>query len=1174
MKKLNLFFLSIIFSTVLFSQTEAEQRSIENYLSTQKTIWELTSEDVSSFVISDSYKDSKGVSRFYLQQTIDGIKIENAIIGLHFNIDNNVFHSTNRFTEDAKNLVNSSSATISQKKALENSLADLQINNLPKLLKKKSDKQKAVFEKTAELFDSPTVELTYIPSKNGNKLILTHKVYVVPAQGDNYWLYYINADTGAIEKKQSLTLNCEFDTNQYSRPQKSRVLKESPVPSPQAPAPPPPTPLDGSSYRVYAIPTESPNHGPHELITEPGDQLFSPFGWHDINGSPGPEYTITRGNNVHAFNSRADNTTSLGDEPNGGSSLNFDFPYTGSASSQDYLDAATVNLFYMNNIMHDVSARYGFTSASGAFQQNTYGQGGIGGDPVIARVQSGANIGNTNNANMSTPADGGDPTMNMYIWISNGGLVNVTQPSQLVGSYASTGSATGADPWGAEITNTPVTAEVEIIQDAVANPSFTDGCENISNSLNGKIALIDRGGCEFGYKALQAQQAGAVGCIICNFEDGLIGMAPGASGNQVNIPTVFMGKTDCDALRQFAGNGLEISFQDAGAPDTLDSDFDNGVIAHEYAHGISNRLTGGPSAATCLVNDEQMGEGWSDFFAYALTAKSTDSGSMARGIGTYSDGQSVSGVGIRRYPYSTDMSISPLTYGDVASNTAVHAVGEIWADVLWDLFWALTDQYGFDEDIYNGSGGNNLAIELVMEGMKLQPCSPGMLDGRDAIIAADAQLNGGVNKCLIQEVFARRGMGLSASQGSSSSATDQVEAFDTDPLCNPELVIEKTVTEIISAGDVVDVTLVIKNFTGETKNTVIAVDTIPNGLTYVSNSANITSTQNGNKLEFSLGNMAFLDEVTITYQMNSDPTIWSTSFFQDQVDGQSLNKWEPVFDAGGGFYEWVQSIDQSISAPNSWFSTDVAEESRQTIKTINPITIPSGQASLKFWHLFNTEAGFDGGTVDISTDAIQWTSLKDKIFKNPYVGELDYGTFVTPNVSAYYGNSNGWLASYIDLSDYTGQNVYFRFRFGTNDATGGLGWYVDDIELLDLRNYNSGACAYSLDGTTACAMPSERGTLIESNPQSVVSTPKINRELPFILYPNPVDEVLNIQFLETDKMLDISILSVDGRLVEQSTTNTSNNTLSAFDVSGLSPGTYFIQVKTEDSVITEKWVKK
>src|SRR5690606_27045595 len=108
-----------------------------------------------------------------------------------------------------------------------------------------------------------------------------------------------------------------------------------------------------------------------------------------------------------------------------------------------------------------------------------------------------------------------------------------------------------------------------------------------------------------------------------------------------------------------------------------------------------------------------------------------------------------------------------------------HGVGSVWAVMLWDLTWALIDEYGFDADIYNGTGGNNIAMTLVVEALKLQPCSPGFVDGRDAILEADFLLYGGANQCLIWDVFARRGLGVSASQGSSGSTNDGVEAFDT-----------------------------------------------------------------------------------------------------------------------------------------------------------------------------------------------------------------------------------------------------------------------------------------------------------------------------------------------------------------------------------------------------------
>ncbi|HZH70153.1 MAG TPA: M36 family metallopeptidase, partial [Flavobacteriaceae bacterium] len=112
-----------------------------------------------------------------------------------------------------------------------------------------------------------------------------------------------------------------------------------------------------------------------------------------------------------------------------------------------------------------------------------------------------------------------------------------------------------------------------------------------------------------------------------------------------------------------------------------------------------------------------------------------------------------------------------------------HGIGFVWATMLWDLTWAMIDEYGFDPDFYNGTGGNNMAMQLVIDGMKLQNCSPGFIDGRDAILEADELAYGGINRCLIWEVFARRGLGVSASQGSPFNRFDQLEAFDIPEEC-------------------------------------------------------------------------------------------------------------------------------------------------------------------------------------------------------------------------------------------------------------------------------------------------------------------------------------------------------------------------------------------------------
>ena len=218
----------------------------------------------------------------------------------------------------------------------------------------------------------------------------------------------------------------------------------------------------------------------------------------------------------------------------------------------------------------------------------------------------------------------------------------------------------------------------------------------------------------------------------------------------------------------------------------LDACLDNTVIIHEYMHGISNRLTGGPNTTTCLMNAEQTSEGWSDYLALMLTTDwqvmQINNGTIPRAMGAYVSG---SPMGIRTYPYSTDMLINPLTYGHlINTNGSVHKMGEIWCSALWDMTWKLIETDSINSNIENISngGGNVIALQLVMLGMKLQPCQPGFLDARDAILKADSILFNGIHSCTIWNSFARRGMGVYAKQGSSNDYRDQEADFHDAPI--------------------------------------------------------------------------------------------------------------------------------------------------------------------------------------------------------------------------------------------------------------------------------------------------------------------------------------------------------------------------------------------------------
>jgi extracellular elastinolytic metalloproteinase len=126
------------------------------------------------------------------------------------------------------------------------------------------------------------------------------------------------------------------------------------------------------------------------------------------------------------------------------------------------------------------------------------------------------------------------------------------------------------------------------------------------------------------------------------------------------------------------------------------------------------------------------------------------------------------------------MAVNPWTYGMLAGTGGqVHRIGEIWCTALWEMTWEMIAVDGINPNLfnYNTTGGNSAALKLVIEGMRLQPCSPGYIDARNAILKADTLFFGAKYSCAIWKAFAKRGMGKLASQGSSNSTTDQVEDF-------------------------------------------------------------------------------------------------------------------------------------------------------------------------------------------------------------------------------------------------------------------------------------------------------------------------------------------------------------------------------------------------------------
>lgn len=193
-----------------------------------------------------------------------------------------------------------------------------------------------------------------------------------------------------------------------------------------------------------------------------------------------------------------------------------------------------------------------------------------------------------------------------------------------------------------------------------------------------------------------------------------------------------------------------------------DGTMENDIVIHEFTHGVTNRMTGG-GTGRCLQTVEAggLGEGWGDALADWFAQNSAETRDFA--VGSYVTDNA---NGIRSAPYSTSAAVNPLTFASLRQLREVHQIGEVWANMLHNVYAALVDSLGFSADKLtnpDGKEGNIVWMRLFIASLALQPCNPTFVQARDAWIQADQNLFDGANRCTLFKAFASRGLGLGAS---------------------------------------------------------------------------------------------------------------------------------------------------------------------------------------------------------------------------------------------------------------------------------------------------------------------------------------------------------------------------------------------------------------------------
>lgn len=800
MKKITL---GLFFLVPLLGFSQGPLEKIKAYSEKNRTKFSLTNQDISDLVVVNEFSsETTGINNYHVKQRHSGIEVFNS--DSNFWIKNGeVINGGEEFIPNIASKINVVAPTKSVTDALMGVLNDINENQLTGVQVIEATNYDFKLTNGILTEDPIRAELVYFQT-DANTLKLAWDYEFYSQDTKHLWNLKVDAVNGKILEKKDMVISCSFGENHSSHSHagmnfSNAVFQNNASTSMLTPG--------TTNYRVIPWNFESPNHSSRQLITNPeatvalapSTNAASPNGWHNTNntiggGTVATQFSSTRGNNVAAKDDVDGNNaggtfiTGTGTYPN----LTFDFPYPGTGvTASTYLSAATTNLFYMNNIMHDIWYQYGFNEANKNFQVANYGRGGVGNDAVNAEAQDGSQLStpNLNNANFSTPTDGSAPRMQMYLWdVGPSYTITINTPAAAAGTYSVKDN--NFNPGHVAIAASPggVSGTFVLFDDGA--PDNTDACTAAINAaeLNGKIAIIRRGTCTFVEKVKFAQNAGAIAVLVVNNVDGVIIM--GGADATITIPAVSITMAEGEALIAALSSGAMTGIISAPAATFVnsDGDFDNGIIAHEYGHGISTRLSG-----NCLGSSEQQGEGWSDWFWLMMQIKPGDTRNDARGIGTFAMNQATNGNGIREYRYSTDMAVNPHTFADTndmwyndgtSDRVDVHSVGSVWCAMLWDLAWNYIDKYGYSSNIYNGTAGNNKVMRLVLDAIKLDGCNPSFVTARDAIIAADQATTGGQDYCMIWETFARRGLGQFASSGSNTGVAgiqDQVEDFTIPP---------------------------------------------------------------------------------------------------------------------------------------------------------------------------------------------------------------------------------------------------------------------------------------------------------------------------------------------------------------------------------------------------------
>jgi len=791
--------------------------------------------------------------------------------------------------------------------------------------------------------------------------------------------------------------------------------------------------------------------------------------------------TETQGNNAEAYTDfTAPDGFTLGDFRATTTAANtFDRTYnlTAAPLTQPQQMAAITSLFYTVNWLHDFWYDHGFTETAGNAQDNNYGRGGEDRDAMLAEAQDNALGGSKNNANMATPEDGLPPRLQVYVWSGEG------NSSLTAGTRT---PAVGLAAFGPSTFD--VTALLALANDGTG--TVTDACQPLTNNVTGTIVIVDRGSCTFKTKTLNVQNAGGVGVIMAN---NAVTTTPPALGDDASITTPITIGT----LSILQADGVTLKADLAGGPITAtlhrltgvdrDGDLDAGVLAHEYGHYLHHRLS---SCGTSLCG--AMSEGWGDFDALLFTVRDGDDYDGAYPFGIYSTvsfSTAPAYFGIRRMPYSTNIAINALSFRHMAlgeplpttvpiitlgGNNEVHNAGEIWAETLFEAYIALQHAGTSWSDV------RTKMADYVVGGLLLAPPDVTPTEMRDALLttafAADP-----ADFTTMAQAFAKRGMG-SCAVSPDRNSTDFTGIVESTTISGRIVAGAASVTDsvtscdgdgILDAGETAHLTIPITNGGhAALANVVITIESTTPGVTITSGTTNIAALAVGAMTEVT-ATVKLADTITdptagdFTITMTADNACDPVTLDVPQrmnVDDIAQAAATDTFDAGTSVWAATSTITtgwatiREAALDGAWHGPDQGSVSDSSLTSPPLIASATTPVTITFTHSYDFESTFDGGVIEFSIDdGATWSDIATLGVTPGYGAPLDTTSGGPLGGRAAFTGTNPSSPATdqvaLDLgTQLANQTFRLRFRIGTDQASGGAGWTIDDVAITGLTN--------------------------------------------------------------------------------------------------------------------------